>query len=305
MGKTDASVIKLPDGYSLKKIDERTYELVKIDDFKKGDFLFAKSRTGDLIDYVFINTGGLKANFLYKDKNVLICNLEFNFSNNYDISKATLEQIAAMRRLLSENNFTIVDGEVVPITDPVVGFVIVGDVIYPASKIYRSRECAMYDLRRKINKKMNQVKFLKLRRDAVLPEKNTDGAAGYDLYVPDNTLIRKGRNLIKLGIAIQMPSNMKAIIKPRSGFSLKGIIGVDGKYHDADVLDGVIDCDYTGCIGVIVKSFEKEPFYIAAKERIAQLLFSNYIEVEFVEVESLDSTDRGDGGFGHTNNAGK
>ena len=111
---------------------------------------------------------------------------------------------------------------------------------------------------------MNQVKFLKLRRDAVLPEKKTDGAAGYDLYVPDNTLIRKGRNLIKLGIAIQMPSNMKAIIKPRSGFSLKGIIGVDGKYHDADVLDGVIDCDYTGCIGVIVKSFEKEPFYIVA-----------------------------------------
>lgn len=305
MGKTDASVIKLPEGYSLKKIDERTYELVKIDDFKKGDFLFAKSRTGDLIDYVFINTGGLKANFLYKDKNVLICNLEFNFSNNYDISKATLEQIAAMRRLLSENNFTIVDGEVIPITDPVVGFVIVNDVIYPASKIYRSRECAMYDLKRKINKKMNQVKFVKLRRDAVLPEKKTDGAAGYDLYVPDNTLIRKGRNLIKLGIAIQMPSNMKAIIKPRSGFSLKGIIGVDEKYHDADALDGVIDCDYTGCIGVIVKSFEKEPFYIAAKERIAQLLFSNYIEVEFAEVESLDSTDRGDGGFGHTNNTGK
>lgn len=68
MGKTDASVIKLPDGYSLKKIDERTYELVKIDDFKKGDFLFAKSRTGDLIDYVFINTGGLKANFLYRQE---------------------------------------------------------------------------------------------------------------------------------------------------------------------------------------------------------------------------------------------
>lgn len=147
MGKTDASVIKLPEGYSLKKIDERTYELVKIDDFKKGDFLFAKSRTGDLIDYVFIDTGGLKANFLYKDKNVPICNLEFNFSNNYDISKAALEQIAAMRRLLSENNFTIVDGEVIPITDPVVGFVIVNDVIY------RSRECAMYDLKRKINKK--------------------------------------------------------------------------------------------------------------------------------------------------------
>lgn len=54
MGNTDSSVIKLPNGYRLNKIDDCTYELVKIDDFKKGDFLFAKSRTGDLIDYVFI-----------------------------------------------------------------------------------------------------------------------------------------------------------------------------------------------------------------------------------------------------------
>lgn len=148
---------------------------------------------------------------------------------------------------------------------------------------------------------MDKVKFVKLRRDAVLPEKKTVGAAGYDLYIPDNTLIRKGRNLIKLGIAIQMPNGIKSIVKPRSGFSLKGILGVDGKYHDADVLNGVIDCDYTGGIGVIVKSFEKDPFYIAAKERVAQLLFSNYIDVEFVEVDSLAPTDRGEGGFGHTN----
>lgn len=160
-------------------------------------------------------------------------------------------------------------------------------------------------IEKRILVKNESSKIFKIKTGCSSSRKKTDGAAGYDLYVPDNTLIRKGRNLIKLGIAIQMPSYMKAIIKPRSGFSLKGIIGVDGKHHDADVLDGVIDCDYTGCIGVIVKSFEKEPFYIAAKERIAQLLFSNYIEVEFVEVESLDSTDRGDGGFGHTNNSGK
>ena len=73
MDLTNSTVIKLPSGYILKKIDERTYELVKIDDFKKGDFLFAKSRTGHVKDYVFINNGGLKANFLYEDKNTLIC----------------------------------------------------------------------------------------------------------------------------------------------------------------------------------------------------------------------------------------
>ena len=86
MGKTDVSVIKLPNGYILNKIDDCTYELVKIDDFKKGDFLFAKCRIANGKDYVFINNGGLKANFLYEDKNTLICNSEFNFSNNYDIS---------------------------------------------------------------------------------------------------------------------------------------------------------------------------------------------------------------------------
>lgn len=153
MDLTDSNVIKLPGGCILKKIDDCTYESVKIDNFKKGDFLFAKSRTGHVKDYVFINNGGLKADFLYDDENVLICNSGFDFSNNYDISKAALEQIAAMRRFLSGNNFTIIDGEVVPITDPVAGFVIVNDVIYPASRICRSRECAMYDLKRKGNKK--------------------------------------------------------------------------------------------------------------------------------------------------------
>ena len=54
MGNTDSSVIKLPNGYRLNKIDDCTYELVKIDDFKKGDFLFAKSRTGDLLNFNLI-----------------------------------------------------------------------------------------------------------------------------------------------------------------------------------------------------------------------------------------------------------
>lgn len=78
MGNTNSSVIKLPNGYILNKIDDCTYELVKIDDFKKGDFLFAKSRTGNGKDYVFINNGGLKAIFLYEDKNTLICKALIN-----------------------------------------------------------------------------------------------------------------------------------------------------------------------------------------------------------------------------------
>lgn len=71
MGNTNSSVIKLPNGYILNKIDDCTYELVKIDDFKKGDFLFAKSRTGHVKDYVFINNGGLKANFCMRTRILL------------------------------------------------------------------------------------------------------------------------------------------------------------------------------------------------------------------------------------------
>lgn len=148
---------------------------------------------------------------------------------------------------------------------------------------------------------MTDVKFVKLRKNALLPDKKTEGAAGYDLYIPDNTVIYKGRNLVKIGISIQMPLGIMAIIKPRSGFSLRGMLGTNGVYHDADVLDGVIDCDYRGEIGIIIKNYERYPFYISAKERIAQMIFGSYTDVNFIETESLDSTDRGEGGFGHTN----
>lgn len=145
---------------------------------------------------------------------------------------------------------------------------------------------------------METIRIKRLSEDALLPVKATDGAACFDLYVPKDTPIKKGRNIIPLDIAIELPSDTYAEIRPRSGFSAKGFEDVTGCRRDADVLHGCVDADYRGNVGVIVKS---EDYFIVAKgTRVAQMLISRYQPCEFLEVEDLSSTDRQAGGFGST-----
>lgn len=145
---------------------------------------------------------------------------------------------------------------------------------------------------------METIKIKRLSEDALIPVRATDGAACFDLYVPRETAIQKGRNIIPLDLAIELPHGTYAEIRPRSGFSAKGFEDVHGCRRDADVLHGCIDCDFRGNIGVIVRS---EDYFVVAKgTRVAQMLISNYLPCELVEVEELSSTDRGAGGFGST-----
>lgn len=145
---------------------------------------------------------------------------------------------------------------------------------------------------------METIRIKRLSEDALLPVRATDGAACFDLYVPKDTPIKKGRNIIPLDIAIELPSDTYAEIRPRSGFSAKGFEDVTGCRRDADVLHGCVDADYRGNVGVIVKS---EDYFIVAKgTRVAQMLISRYQPCEFLEVEDLSSTDRQAGGFGST-----
>jgi dUTP pyrophosphatase len=125
----------------------------------------------------------------------------------------------------------------------------------------------------------------------------TDGAACFDLYTPREFAIQKGRNIIPLDLAIELPHGTYAEIRPRSGFSSKGFEDVHGCRRDADVLHGIVDEDYRNCVGVIVKS--EDYFVIAKGTRVAQMLIANYIPCELVEVEELSSTLRA-GGFGST-----
>ena len=162
-----------------------------------------------------------------------------------------------------------------------------------------------------------KVKFKKLIDGAVLPKKATEGAAAYDLYVPQDTDVKPGRQIIPLGFAMEMEPGYEALIDARSGFSAKGIevyiimpkreeyempemISTQPVRIDCDVIQGKIDSDYRGSVGVIIKNDEKNGIYrLKAGTRIAQMTFHKVETVEWEETDTLSETNR-DGGFGST-----
>lgn len=153
-----------------------------------------------------------------------------------------------------------------------------------------------------------KIKIKKLREDAFLPAKKTEGAVGYDLAVPCDVLINNTRQVIPLGFALELPAGVEAKIEPRSGFSAKGLEGVYASIKscahrfNADVLVGKIDPDYRGEVGVIILNHEPDKrFIIKAGTRVAQMTFYCVAEIQSVEeVQELTDTTRGSGGFGHT-----
>lgn len=141
-----------------------------------------------------------------------------------------------------------------------------------------------------------QVKRLPEYHDVQLPQRMSQWASGFDLYaaVEDEIILQPGeRVLVPTGIAISMPSNMEAQIRPRSGLAYK---------HGITVLNspGTIDADYRGEIKVLLINHGQAAFTIKHQERIAQMVFQTVPAVTFVEVETLSETVRGEGGFGHT-----
>lgn len=154
-----------------------------------------------------------------------------------------------------------------------------------------------------------KIKFKPLSELAFIPKKATEGAAAYDVYVPKNTIIQRGRQIVPLDFAIEIPYGYEAKIEPRSGFSSKGMEGFsvlstfDGESRarfNCDVLQGKIDSDYRGCVGVIVNNQGCE-FSILRGTRIAQLTIYKVEDAEFELSEELSETKRGDGGYGSTN----
>ncbi|MBQ9638824.1 MAG: hypothetical protein IJV22_04635 [Bacteroidales bacterium] len=143
----------------------------------------------------------------------------------------------------------------------------------------------------------HNIKVQRLSDNAIMPTKAHDGDAAYDLYCPEDTMVHIGRNLIRTDIAITMPASICAFVRSRSGFSLFGVSGSDGKKHNARMVTGLIDSGYRGNIGVIVESYET--FTIAKGTRLAQLQFSYVPFTTLEEVNELDITDR-KGGFGST-----
>jgi dUTP pyrophosphatase len=99
--------------------------------------------------------------------------------------------------------------------------------------------------------------------------------------------------LVPTGISIQLPEGFEAQVRPRSGLAIKHQIGILNS-------PGTIDSDYRGEVKIILTNFGKKPFVVCRGDRIAQMIIQRYARVEWEEVESLDETARGGGGFGHT-----
>jgi dUTP pyrophosphatase len=145
---------------------------------------------------------------------------------------------------------------------------------------------------------MSSLKIKKLNEKAVIPERATPGSAGMDLYavLDEPITLKQGETaLIPTGIAIALESaNEVALIFPRSGLSIKHGIGLLNSV-------GVIDSDYRGEIKVgVINQIDKE-YTIEPNERIAQMVIMPVSLPEIIEVNELDETQRGTGGFGSTN----
>lgn len=129
-----------------------------------------------------------------------------------------------------------------------------------------------------------------------LPAYATALSAGMDLRANLDeavTLNPLERKLIPTGLFLGLPEGYEAQVRPRSGLALKkGVTVLNAP--------GTIDADYIGEVGVILVNVSDEPFVVNDGERIAQMVIARHETVDWDEVESLDETERGSGGFGHT-----
>ena len=134
------------------------------------------------------------------------------------------------------------------------------------------------------------------RSHHALPQYATPQSAGLDLRANLSSPIELRpleRKLIPTGLYIALPQGYEAQVRPRSGLALK---------HGISVLNspGTIDADYRGEICVILVNLSEEPFIVNDGERIAQMVIARHEQAEWEQVDVLDETERGEGGFGHT-----
>lgn len=144
-----------------------------------------------------------------------------------------------------------------------------------------------------------QILTLPHGRGLQLPGQASDEAAGFDIPAAEETIIAPGSvAAVATGFALAIPSGFEGQVRPRSGLALK---------HAVTVLNapGTIDADYRGEVKVILINHGREPFRIARGDRIAQLVIAPVTCAHFEQVNALEQTQRGTGGFGSTGTASR
>lgn len=138
------------------------------------------------------------------------------------------------------------------------------------------------------------VKRLPHGEGLALPAYATAGAAGMDVLSAEDVTIAPGaRHAVATGLAMAIPPGYEVQVRPRSGLALKHGITVPNT-------PGTIDSDYRGELKVILINLGAEPFEIRRGDRVAQLVLAPVVQAGWLEVEHLDETARGEGGFGST-----
>lgn len=138
------------------------------------------------------------------------------------------------------------------------------------------------------------LKIAKIHEDAVLPHYVHPGDSGMDLYSVEDVSIASGATaFVHTGLTIAVPEGYEAQVRPKSGLALK---------HSISVLNtpGTVDSGYRGEICVILINHGTDPFHVQKHTKIAQMVICPVVCAEIVEVDSLDDTARGEGGFGST-----
>jgi dUTP pyrophosphatase len=141
-----------------------------------------------------------------------------------------------------------------------------------------------------------KIKRLENNPDLPLPAYETEDSSGMDVRacVKESVVIKPGEiKLIPTGLAVSIPSGYEGQIRPRSGLALKHGIGFVNSI-------GTIDSDYRGEISIIIINWGKNSFTVRRGDRIAQMIINKVYRAESMEVDDLDITKRGKGGFGHS-----
>lgn len=141
-----------------------------------------------------------------------------------------------------------------------------------------------------------RIRYKRLHDRARSPKRTTQGASGYDLVACLDTeqVLSPGEiTLVPTGLALAIPEGYEGQVRARSGLALKhGIAVLNGP--------GTIDSDYRGPLGIILGNLGQDAFTIRDGDRIAQIVFTRVPGTVLEEVDELPSTERGEGGFGHT-----
>jgi dUTP pyrophosphatase len=136
------------------------------------------------------------------------------------------------------------------------------------------------------------IRVKKLSDTAIIPTRGSEVSAGWDLYASQEVVVpARGKAIIATDIAIAVPVGFYGRVAPRSGMAWK---------KHTDIGAGVIDADYRGPIGVVMFNHSDEDLQIESGDRVAQLVIEQISMAPLTEVESLDDTERGVGGYGST-----